>query len=103
MILVVLKLDRPLSGKIIFLIVILVQTSGAIDTKVQMQARDLRHYSLFSLMSAKLTLFTLFLIFETLFIIFVKLRHYSNKLDIIFPNRYELMQKVLVLALKCQF
>ena len=36
LILVVLKLDRPLSGKIIFLIVILVQTSGAIDTKVQM-------------------------------------------------------------------
>ena len=63
----------------------------------------MRHYSLFSLMSPKLTLFTLFLIFETLFIIFVKLRHYLNLLDIICQNRYEFMQKVLVLALKYQF
>ena len=47
------------------------------------QARDLRHYSLFSLMSAKLTLFTLFLIFETLFIIFVKFTHYLYQLDTI--------------------
>ena len=38
------------------------------------QARDLRHYSLFSLMSVKLTLFTLFLIFETMFIIFSKIK-----------------------------
>ena len=44
------------------------------------QARDLRHYSLFSLMSAKLTLFTL------LFIIFVKFRHFLYQLDIIFSN-----------------
>ena len=47
------------------------------------QAHDLRHYSLFSLTSSKLTLFILFLIFETLFIIIVKLRHYLNEFDII--------------------
>ena len=47
------------------------------------QGCDLRHYSLFSLMSSELTLFALFLIFETLFIIFVKFRHYLYQLDII--------------------
>ena len=50
------------------------------------QGCDLRHYSLFSLMSQELTLFALFLIFETLFIIFVKFRHYFNELDIICLN-----------------
>ena len=56
----------------------------------KVQARDLRHYSLFSLMSSKLTLFTLFLIFETLFIIFVKFRHYLYSLDIICLNWFKI-------------
>ena len=56
------------------------------ETPVLSQACDLRHYSLFSLMSAKLTLFTLFSFFETLFIIFVKFRHYLYQLDIIYIN-----------------
>ena len=44
-------------------------------------------------MSAKLTLFTLFLIFETLFIIFVKFRHYLYQLDIICLNLFKIGTK----------
>ena len=43
------------------------------------QGCDVRHYSLFSLMSQELTLFALFEFFQTLFIISVKFRHYLNK------------------------
>ena len=57
------------------------------------QGCDLRHYSLFSLMSSKLTLFTLFLIFETLFIIFVKFRHYLYQVDIICLNWFKIGTK----------